>query len=145
MTDKEKADCLIELLKEQMNHFKQTRDIEFKVNIALWTVIVLAGYYLDLEICIVKWYHFIIYFGIAFIITYFHYRLWISPISKSEKIDLHYITEYRDRVEELTGEKSIPYNNKIKDDQNKRIRNWIFFELGITDFLLIILGVLFWL
>ena len=46
MTDKEKADCLIELHKAQMDHFKQTRDIEIKVNLAYWTLIVVAGVFL---------------------------------------------------------------------------------------------------
>lgn len=35
MTDKDKAECLIALLNTQMDHFKQTRDIEFKINLAL--------------------------------------------------------------------------------------------------------------
>lgn len=39
MTDKEKADCLLELHKAQLEHFMQTRDIEMKVDIALWTLI----------------------------------------------------------------------------------------------------------
>ena len=46
MTEKEKADCLIALHKEQSSRFLQTRDIEFKINLALWSFIILAGYYI---------------------------------------------------------------------------------------------------
>jgi len=42
METKEKNSLLIELCKIQMDHFEKTRNIEFKVNIALWTLIALA-------------------------------------------------------------------------------------------------------
>ena len=47
MTDNEKTNYFLELIKVKMEHFKQTRDIEFKVNIAAWTLIVAA--YLSLS------------------------------------------------------------------------------------------------
>jgi hypothetical protein len=43
MTSKEKADCLLELHKAQLDHFKQTRDVELKVDIALWSLIAVSG------------------------------------------------------------------------------------------------------
>jgi hypothetical protein len=45
MTDKEKTDALIELIKIRVDKYKQTRELEFKVNLALWTLIVLIGQY----------------------------------------------------------------------------------------------------
>lgn len=144
MTDKEKADCLIELHKEHMNHFKQTRDIEFKVNIALWTVIVLAGYYLDSEICL-EWSNLCWYILVAAGIILCHLFLWLVPISRSEKFDLKCIKKYRKRIMELAEEKPIAYNKQTKNILHKRISYWIVFEVGITLLLLAILGVFWWL
>ena len=45
MTGKEKTDSLIELEKIRIDKYNHTRDLEFKVNISLWTLIVLIGYY----------------------------------------------------------------------------------------------------
>jgi len=143
MTDKEKAYCFIELYKEQMNHFKQTRDIEFKVNIAFWTLIVLAGYFLNLIISSRSYSNFnCFYIIIALLFLACHLFLWLLPISRSEKIDLHYIKEYRDKIEDLAGEKPTPYYGETKDGQERRIMSWMICEATITCLLLIVLGIL---
>ena len=46
MTKKEKADILVELSKIQIERFNKTRDIEFRINYALWAAIIAAGYFL---------------------------------------------------------------------------------------------------
>lgn len=139
MTDKEKADSLIELHKEQMNHFRQTRDIEFKINIALWTIIILAGYYLDTKISLDKNIcQLILYIIVSFIITLCHYFLWLSPIARSQRADDHFINEYRHKVEDLTQIQIKPFKGI------RSIKSWIFFETAITFLLLIIIGILFY-
>ena len=62
MTDNEKADKLIELHNTQMKHIMQTREIEFKVNLALWTLIVLSGSFLYGKINLTNTLQYIIYF-----------------------------------------------------------------------------------
>ncbi len=43
MSNNDKAQHYLELAKLQMDHLRQTREIEFKVNLALWTAIVLSS------------------------------------------------------------------------------------------------------
>jgi hypothetical protein len=44
MEDREKIAALTEFVKAKMEKYRQARDLQFKVNIALWTLIVLVGY-----------------------------------------------------------------------------------------------------
>ena len=84
MTDKEKADCLLQLHRDRLEKFKQTRDLEFKVNLALWSFIILAGYNLkqpQLYHCITCFT--LLYLIIGLLITILHYHLWLQErISK---------------------------------------------------------------
>ena len=86
MTDKEKADSLIELQKGLAEYLRQTRNIEFKVNIALWSLIVAAGSVflsnnnLNLRDP-VAWFWFL---TLVFTISVGHLVLWMIPIQLSE-------------------------------------------------------------
>jgi len=147
MTEKEKADCFIELHKEQLGKFKQTRDIEFKVNIALWTLIVVASkfikdvlpYYSDnLQI--------VAFIILAILIICGHLFLWMVPIQNSEDKDDHYVLKYRHLIEQLC-EKNISldpgdYKNKtrLRDFKSSSLK-WIMFEVGITTILLTAVGI----
>ena len=137
MTDKEKADCLIELHKEQLGKFKQTRDIEFKVNLTFWSFIIIGCYSINKELpsevkenkCeFLLW-----YLLISIVIILAHLFFWMKPINKSEDTDDYYINKYRDEVEKLTGIVIPKCPN-----YNKKAQNWIFFEVGITVLLLIL-------
>jgi hypothetical protein len=87
MTDKEKADCLIELHKTQMEHFMQTREIELKVNIALWTLLAGTGAaFLYRDISLPQ-----NYCKISSFIVICHFLLWMLPIQFSEDTDNHFI------------------------------------------------------
>lgn len=135
MTNKEKADCLIELHRERLGKYKQTRDIEFRVNIALWTLIIVSGYYINKEIVLCSrndYFIFIIlYLLISILLAFGHFKFWMKPIQKSEDVDNFYINQYREKIEELADiqiEKHKPYN-----------KYWICYEVGITAFLLCII------
>ena len=138
MTDKEKADCLIELHKSQLDHFKQTRDIELKVDIALWTLIIASGSFLYGKIYLTDPASRTIYQLIAFVIILGHTFLWKEPIQNSEDIDDYFINQYRNEVEKLTG--------VLINKPAKRLRKsgwpWILVGIGITTALLLAIGIL---
>jgi len=148
MTDKEKADCMIELHKSQLDHFMQTREIEFKVNLSLWTLIILAGYFLYGKIHLNCLLSISIYSVLALLLYFMHIFLWMMPIQKSEDTDDHYIREYRNKVQELikvTLAEPEPkkhlvflwnWHYKWRTDG----WSWIFAETGITFILLVLLG-----
>jgi hypothetical protein len=134
MTEKEKADCLIELHKEQLGKFKQTRDIEFKINISLWSLIIIASYSLKENILLDKCSEFVIFSLSAVLITLGHYFLWMKPIQKSENKDDFYINSYRRKIEEL-ADIEISKSPKLKKQQP-----WKYFEVAITLVLFIFVG-----
>src|SRR2546422_308099 len=99
---KEQATVLLELIRGQLDHFNQTRDIEFKVNLALWTAIVVTGGLLHqsgLRLESVS--EISIYFLVAFCVSIIHAVFWIMPIQYSQDLDNYFILEYRNRVESL--------------------------------------------
>lgn len=141
MSDKDKADCLIELHREQLGHFKQTREIEWKVNLTLWSLIILGSYNLQkahsvflssINLC-----SFVsIYFIVSVIIIIAHFKFWLEPILMSEKTDNDYILKYRKAVENLTKVEILPY--KEFDEKKQK---WAYFELGITGLVLFLAGI----
>jgi hypothetical protein len=140
MTDKEKADCLIELHKTQLEHFMQTRDIELKVDIALWTLIAAGGSFLVLhtEIDLKNYLSLILYIITSVVIVSAHIGLWKQPIQKSEDTDDHFINKYRGEVEKLTG----VLIEKPPQGLRKSGWPWIAVTSGITLVLLVITGLL---
>jgi hypothetical protein len=129
MDDKEKVDALLRLLDSHLKHLCQTRDIEFKVNISLWTVIVAAGYFLYGKVRIhgLNWYG---YIAVSVVVVCAHTYLWMFPIQKSEDTDGDSIRFYRSEVEKLTEVAS------SRPHPNPSGRLWIVFEVGMTAVLL---------
>jgi hypothetical protein len=129
MNDKDKVDALLKLLDSHLTHLRQTRDIEFKVNISLWTVIVLAAYFLHGKVRLhgEGWYGFL---AVLAIVVGAHTYLWMFPIQKSEDTDGDAIRFYRSEVEKLTGVTS------LRPHPNPSGRLWIVFEVGVTAVLL---------
>ena len=113
----------IEFCKIQMDKFRQSRDLEFKINIALWTLIVLFGkFYFDegfeLNICCY------LFFSLLIIIPHF---IWLKFIHESELNDLKFIYKCRDEIAQ--------YKNNGKDDSKNK---WIFMEVVIKGFVVLI-------
>ncbi|MBW2046147.1 MAG: hypothetical protein JRI96_14905 [Deltaproteobacteria bacterium] len=128
MENKEKAECLIELCKIQMDHFRQTRDIEFKVNLALWTLVALGGKFfydkIKLDTCC-EW---VIYIVFALAIIFTHFFFWMRPIQDSEDRDIRFIYQCREKL--IEGESS-----------DWRGGKWTYFEVAITFALLVGVGI----
>ena len=136
MGDKEKAECLIELCKIQLYHFRQTRNIEFKINLALWTLIVLGGgnlFYgnVKLDNCC----KFVSYIVFASVIVLAHFFFWMRPIQNSELRDLRFTYQCRSKIKNLIGDQS---NNSQNNGTGEK---WIYFEVAITFLLLVGVGI----
>jgi hypothetical protein len=139
MTDKEKADCLIELHKGQLEHYNGTRTLEFKINLTFWSLIVIGAYYIKKEIVFNPWSncnHLFWYIVVSLIMICTHLFLWMKPIQRSEDVDDYFINQYRHEVEKLSDIKIKPFDGKRRVKQH-----WVLFVTGITTFLLVIVGV----
>ena len=142
MTDKEKTDALIELIKIRVDKYKQTRELEFKVNIALWTLIVLIGQYYKSKVSDITTTDLILFIIALILIVAGHYFLWLVPVSESLARDNAKALELQDEVEKITGIKpSIPLRtaNAIKTDYRK----WNMFLAGITLVLMALLSLFY--
>jgi hypothetical protein len=83
MEPKDKIAGLIELVKVRVDKYKQTRDLEFKVNIALWTLIVLIGRYCQDRISLDTTSDWVFFIILTLIIVLGHFFFWLRPISGS--------------------------------------------------------------
>ncbi len=142
MESKDKTAALVELVKVRIDKYKQTRELEFKVNIALWTLIVLIGYYyrdtFNLETRGAR----VFFVIITLVIVLGHFFLWLVPVSNSLARDNAKALELQKQIENIVNERS-----DIPDRDEKQIKRsylgWNFFLAGITLLLLILLGVFF--
>ena len=147
MSAKDKASSLIALHNTQMDHFRQTRDLEFKVNLALWTLLVLAGKFLYGTVLLDDLASYIIFSIVAIVICLAHLFLWMMPIQNSEDTDDYWIRQYRKAVENLTQTQLQKPERKscclwrIQEILRKDGWSWIIFEVGITAIILIGIGI----
>jgi hypothetical protein len=141
MENKEKAEIILELLKHKADHCKQTRDIEFKVNISIWTLIALIGYFGKIST--------LLYICIAIAIFIVHF-FWMILIQNSEDGDHCYMEEYRKEIEKIVGIKvkepeleGIPgfFKAVVRKMHLSKIQ-WIIVEILMTGALLIGVGFL---
>lgn len=138
----DKTAALIELVKIRIEKYKQTRELEFKINIALWTLIVLIGYHYRDILSIEDRRDLIFFITVALVIVLGHFFLWLTPISESMARDNAKAYELQEEVEKNIGFNSaIPARNmnSIKKDY----MSWNLFLAGITLLLFVMLGAFF--
>jgi hypothetical protein len=133
-----KAECLIELQRTLAENRRQTRSLEFQVNISLWTLIAASVWFLHGKVHISTdpgtWW----FLAITLAVYLAHLFLWMRPIQKSEDSDAWRLREWTRLVEEycgLTVSASTPQTGGAK---------WIFFETSLTALLLITAGIVLW-
>lgn len=149
MNEKDKANCLLELNKSRLDHFMQTRTIEFQVNIAIWSLIVVGGAYFYEKIYITGWESCIVFIFIAFVIFALHF-IWMILIQNSEDIDHRFMEAYRLIIDDLTGitvkEPQPRESFKFIIGQLKKLKltgwHWIILEIAMTLSLLFGVGIL---
>lgn len=147
MSPNEKAECYLKLMEIQATHFKQTRDLEFKVNLALWSAIVVSGGFLFGKVHLNSGGSKMAFIAVALLLFVAHLALWMIPIQNSEDTDDHFIREYGRRVEALlkasvpsVGAKSPKWVWRSNSRLRKHGWSWILFESGITALLLLCVG-----
>lgn len=137
MTDKEKVDCLIELHRAKLDHFIQTRTIEFQVNIAIWTLIVVAGSFIFGKIHLSNCWHRYVFDFMAFIIILIHF-FWMLLIQRSENYDHDCMNHYRNEITKLTAIKELDFKPRL----TLWGWGWMILEVFMTIVLLIAVGIL---
>lgn len=127
MTDHEKADSMLRLMDMHFAKFRQSRDIEFKVNLAIWTVLVVLGKFLSDQQLQLEGWGWGFYLLISLIIVLCHYFCWMKPIQLSENRDSAFVGNCREAIQAITNT-SIKYPSL---DQR-----WVCFEVGFTAVIL---------
>jgi small-conductance mechanosensitive channel len=139
---KDKTAALVELVKLRLDKYKQTRELEFKVNIALWTLIVLIGYYYRDTFNLANKGDWVFFVVVTLVIVPGHFFLWLVPVSHSLARDNAKALELQKQIENIVNERS-----DVPDRDEKQIKKsylgWNLFLAGITLLLLILLGVFF--
>jgi len=98
LSARDRADVYLELYKQQMSYFHETRRIEFQANLALWGAIVAVGYGLAGKVQPST------SLSLAFIAsTVVLSGVWAWFLQKTKGFDKHLFAEYRKRVERLLG------------------------------------------
>jgi len=142
MEPKDKTAVLVELVKARIDKYKQTRELEFRVNIALWTLIVLIGYYYKDTFNLESKGDLVFFIIVTLVVTLGHFFLWLVPVSNSLARDNAKALELQKQVENLVNERS-----DLPERDERQIKRsylgWNFFLAGITLLLLILLGVFF--
>lgn len=140
MEPKDKAAALTEIIKVRMEKYRQTRDLEFKVNIALWTLIALVGYRGEKTVDLSDWSDYVIYGVAALVIVIGHYFFWLIPLSESMARDNARALELQKQVENIVSEKT--EKPERSEAEIKRCYKEInLFLAGITLILLVLLGI----
>ncbi len=129
MTEGEKADALLRMMDTHSAKFRQSRDLEFKVNLAIWTVLVVLGKFLaDQNVQLDHWAKWILYLVISAGVVFCHLRFWMKPIQASEDRDSAFVGECRKEIQSITGT-SIEYPSLVQF--------WECFEVGFSAVILL--------
>lgn len=140
MEPKEKVTALIELANAKLDKYKQTRDLQFKVNISLWTLIVLVGYKCEDTLALTDLLDYVFYSVVAISIVLGHYYFWLRPLSKSMAPDNASVLEFHRQAEKIINDSSETPKESLGEIRSRYgIMNY--FLAGITLLLLVLLGI----
>lgn len=123
----QRAQLYLELYKQQMSYFHETRRLEFQANLALWGAIFAVGYALAGKV------HPSPSLSFGFIIfTCVLSGVWASFLKKTKGFDKHLFGQYRSRIERLLGA------NPLNPSQPVRFVSehawWLFYVLATFFF-----------
>lgn len=133
MTEGERADVLLRMMDMHFAKFRQSRDLEFKVNLAIWTALVVLGKFLADQNVQLDWVKWILYLILSVGVVFCHLHFWMQPIQASEDRDSKFIGECRKEIQSLTGT-SIEYPSLVQ--------RWKCFEVGFSAVILIGLAII---
>jgi len=137
LTGKDKADCLLQLQRTLAENRRQTRSIEFRVNLSLWTLIAASVYFLYGKVHLSEGFQILWFLPIA-IATYLAHVQWMRLVQRSEDNDASRIKEWTRLVEKECG---LPVEN---DRAKVSGIKWVVFETSLTALLLIVAAIILW-
>ena len=133
-----------------MSHFAQTRAIELKVNLALWSgIVVAAGSLYHSGLRLRSGPEMLEYTLVATLLWLVHMALWMVPIQYSQETDNHFIIAYRAQIERRSGIKDGDISKPTfwksrgwKQYKELRDKSWLLVvtEASITLWLLALVG-----
>ena len=140
MEPKDKAATLTEILKIRLEKYQNTRDLQFKVNVALWTLIVLAGYKGEQTISLFGLADYFVYGGAAIGVVAGHFFFWLRPMSESMARDNASALGLQKQVENMISDRSDKPERDLRAIKLS-YRTMNLFLSGITLILLVLLGI----
>lgn len=140
MEAKEKVDALTELAKAKMEKYKQTRDLQFKVNIALWTLVVLVGSHSEQTLKLSGATDYLFFGVVVVAVVLSHYFFWLRPMSASMARDNAKALDLQYQAESIIKDNSAKPERSLAEIK-RCYRTTNLFLSGITLILLILLGV----
>jgi len=101
MTDGEKTDALLRMMDMHFVKFRQTRDIELKVNLAIWTALFVLGGFLANQRFHLDCPGWFIYCIISVVILFCHGFFGMVPTQRSLDRDSKYVADCNKAIQEL--------------------------------------------
>jgi hypothetical protein len=128
----------LELYKQQMERFHQTQEIEWKANIALWTLLAGAIYLAkDHNLGVPKCF---VYFAATGIVLL--HCCWLVKVQSSEHIDKVLWMRYRSDALALLRPGKCPRKHETEADDRGWTPLWLLLEVGMTTILAALLAFL---
>lgn len=129
MTDAEIVDALLRMMDMHFTKFRHTRDIQFKVNLAIWTVLIVIGKFLcDQCVQLDHWAKWALYLILFAVIVFCHYHFWLKPIQASMDRDSAFVGNCR---------KEIGLFTKISINYPPLVQAWKCFAVGFSVLILV--------
>jgi hypothetical protein len=136
LTAKDKAQCLIDLQRTLAETRRQTRSIEFKVNISLWTLIAVSASFLHGKVDLSTAPNGFWWFIVIASATYVTHLGWMRLIQNSEDRDADHIIRWANEVETACG---LPGTQPARQSITGWL--WVFVETAMTAILLFVVGI----
>jgi hypothetical protein len=130
----DQAEYYLRLRDDRARKRDVTRDIEFKVNLAVWTALALAGHELLGRLYLNRIDNWLAYICGSMLVLLFHAWLWMIPIQRSEDVDLWWIKHYEAAIEGLFDGKAVKPPKSIPEI--KIAWKWVLFEVGFSAVIL---------
>jgi hypothetical protein len=139
------SNICIEICKLQLDKFKQSRSIEFKVNIQFWIFLGISISYMlnSADFYFVSVCSIIIYYLVGIGLTILHFY-WMKLIQESEDKDINKYFYYRNLAENVV-KNSFRISTELQNQNSKPFKlrlKWIIVEVGFTGLIIIIGGLL---
>jgi hypothetical protein len=131
INEAQRVEALLDLYKHQMEQFRNTRELEWKANLAIWTLLAGAVYVLPKEPVHIS--HCVA--AVALISAIVVHAFWLRKVHDSEAYDKVLWSRYRAEALRLirgtatVGEDETPYKESM------RPTIWFWLEVGVTALL----------